>query len=241
MNLVTRLRDSIDWPEFLGLLGTMVVVWLLWNTWVVYPLKLLVVFFHELSHGLTALATGGRIVEIRLMANEGGLCITAGGSRFLTLSAGYIGSLVFGGLILLAAARSGRDRMLSAALGVIVLLVTLLWVRPVLGFGFLFAVAAGAALIAAGMYLPSRANDLLNKTVGLTSCLYAVMDIKSDILDRPNAVTDATMLAHLTGIPAFAWGVLWICIALPAALFFLALATGRMHREPLPGTQPPGA
>ena len=226
----------------------MVVVWFLWNTWIIYPLKILVVFFHELSHGLAAIVTGGRIVEIQLAASEGGLCVTSGGSRFLTLTAGYLGSLAFGGAILLLAARSRHDRYVSMALGAIVLLVCLVWIRPVLGFGFLFASLAGCALIAAGAYLPGGANDLLNKTIGLTSCLYAVMDIKSDILARPGLRSDATMLAELTGVPGLVWGILWIVIAAGAGVFLLAVAmTGREQQADVsavarsldtPGSQP---
>ena len=57
--------------------------------------------------------------------------------------------------------------------------------------------------------------------VGLTSCMYAVMDIKSDVLDRPRMTSDAVMLAELTGVPSLIWGALWIGIALwgAAALF----------------------
>ena len=38
----------------------------LWDTFVVYPFRLFVVFLHEISHGLAAVATGGRIVSIGL-------------------------------------------------------------------------------------------------------------------------------------------------------------------------------
>ena len=39
---------------------------------------------------------GGRIVAIGLTFDEGGVCITDGGSRFLILNAGYLGSLAWG-------------------------------------------------------------------------------------------------------------------------------------------------
>ena len=77
-------------------------VLLLWNTWIVYPLRLLVVFFHELSHGLAAIVTGGRVIEIQLDPREGGLAVTQGGSPLLIASAGYLGSLIIGGTTLLA-------------------------------------------------------------------------------------------------------------------------------------------
>ncbi|NOY25166.1 MAG: hypothetical protein GXP62_04755 [Oligoflexia bacterium] len=35
-----------------------------WNLWVLLPLRILVVVFHEAGHALVALATGGRVVSI---------------------------------------------------------------------------------------------------------------------------------------------------------------------------------
>jgi hypothetical protein len=60
--------------------------------------------------------------------------------------------------------------------------------------------------------------------LGLTSCLYAVLDIKSDVLDRPELASDARMLAELTGIPTTAWGVLWVAVALMVSATLLLRA-----------------
>ncbi|MBI2431425.1 MAG: M50 family metallopeptidase, partial [Candidatus Hydrogenedentes bacterium] len=61
----------------------------------------------------------------------------------------------------------------------------------------------------------------------LTSCCYALFDIKEDLFGTPNASTDATLLAELTGIPALLWGLLWAAVAVPAALGFLWYAVRR--------------
>jgi hypothetical protein len=222
-----KLFSNVDWKVLLTLVGLMVPVVFLWDTWAVYPLKILVVFFHELSHGLAALVTGGKIDRIALVAQEGGFCYTMGGSRFIILSAGYLGSLVFGGLVLLLAARTRWDRGVAIALGGVVLLVTALFMRPVLSFGFGFGLATAAVLVVSGWKLPEVVNDYLLRAVGLTSCLYAVLDIKSDILDRPEALSDAAMLSELTGMPTRFWGGIWIAIAVLAALVFLVLACKR--------------
>lgn len=221
---MAKLFENVNWKVLLSLLGLVVVVGLLWHTWAVYPLRILVVFFHELSHGLAAVVTGGEIVRIQVVAQEGGLCVTMGGSRFFTLSAGYLGSLVWGGAILLLAARTRLDRAVSIALGAILLLTTLFFVRPFIGFGFLFGLGSGLALVSVGLFLPQGVNDYLLRFVGLTSCLYAVLDIKSDILDRPELRSDAVMLAEVTGIPSTVWGVLWIAVALVGSLYFLVVA-----------------
>jgi hypothetical protein len=57
--------------------------------------------------------------------------------------------------------------------------------------------------------------------LGLTSALYAILDIKGDVLDRPEALSDARMLADLTGIPALVWGIAWISIAIIYSLWLL--------------------
>ena len=221
--------------RLLGLLVVVVLIVLLWDTWIVYPLKILVVFFHELSHGLAAVLTGGSIERIELQAAEGGMAVTRGGSRFVILSAGYLGSLLLGGLLLVAAARSRHDRRILAGLGVVLLGVTLLFVRPWFGFGMLFGLTTGAALLAAARLLGSAAADILLKVIGLTSCLYAVLDIKSDVLDRSELQSDARMLAELTGLPTVVWGLIWIVVAVLATLGFLRAAAA----SPEPEASPP--
>lgn len=50
--------------------------------------------------------------------------------------------------------------------------------------------------------------------LGLTSCLHAILDIKSDVIDRPEARSLAYMLAEMTAIPTVVRGILWIGLAL---------------------------
>lgn len=220
----SRPPQRTDWRKLYGLLALLGAVILLWETALLYPLKILVVFFHELSHGLMALLTGGSIVHIELDAMQGGLCVTRGGNRFLTASAGYLGSLLHGGAILLLTQRLRDDRLLTRALAVLLLLVCLVWVRPLLGFGTVFCLLSGAALLWAGLKLSQEANALLLRLIGLSSLLYAPLDIISDTLLRPNLHSDARSLAQLTFIPGVVWGTLWCALSLVMAWWFLRQA-----------------
>ncbi len=221
----------MDWKELGGLLALMLVAVVLWNTVLLYPLKILVVFFHELSHGLAGVLTGGSIEQIFVSKEEGGFCVIAGGNRFLTLTAGYLGSLVWGGAILVLAARTEYDKWILKSLGGLIILVALVFVRPILSFGFLYCLTSGTAMLAIAIYLPPAVSDYLLKLIGLTSCLYAILDIKSDILDRPESRSDAWHLAQHTGLPVWFWGILWISIAALGAFGFLLLAS-RKSRSP---------
>jgi hypothetical protein len=190
-----------------------VAIWLLWNTPVVYPLKVFVVMLHEISHGIAAIATGGAIQRIELTVDQGGACYCGGGNAFLTLSAGYLGSLAWGALLLLIAVGAvKRHRITLIAIGSLVAAVTVLYIRR--PFGLIFGLIAGIALIAAARRLPPPVNRGILTVLGLTSCLYAILDIKSDVIDRPDAQSDAYMLSEMTGIPTVFWGFLWIATAL---------------------------
>jgi hypothetical protein len=190
-----------------------VALWFLWNTPIIYPIKIFVVLLHEISHGAIAILTGGTIEGIVVQANEGGFCQCPGGSVFLTLSAGYLGSLLWGAAILLAARGPGNiPRIAAAVLGVTVVGVALVYVDN--WFGILFSGVFGVTLIMSGRQLPAEGNAALLTVLGLTSCLYAILDIKSDVIDRPEVMSDARMLAELTGIPTVIWGVIWIGLAL---------------------------
>ena len=225
---------QIDYAKAAGLTVFAVAIGALWNTWAIYPLHLLVVFFHELSHGIAAMITGGSIVEIRMNAQEGGLCITRGGMPAVTMSAGYLGSLAWGGAMLMVATRTNWSQIAIELLGALLLVVTVVWVRPVTSFGFMFGLATGLVLIAAAYFFKEVVLELMLTGIGITSCLYAVLDIKSDILDRPQAVSDAVLLAQATGVPAILWGLLWFGVSLVLAARFVIAASRRGPPENVP-------
>ena len=208
----------------LGLTAWLATLWVLWWSPVIYPVKLFVVLLHEVGHAAAAVATGGVVQRIVVTPDQGGVCYCPGGNAFLTLSAGYLGSLLFGALILmLARARKPGPRDSTTLIGVAVLVLTVLYVRN--PFGILFGALFGAAMLAlrsAGR----RVHVVVLTALGLTSCLYALLDIKSDVLDRPFLESDAHMLAQLTGVPTMVWGVLWILLGVVVSwsLFRRALA-----------------
>ena len=193
-------------------------LWYFWYTPVVYPLKIFVVLLHEMSHALAIWATGGQVESITLNPMQGGVTYGRGGIPLITLSAGYLGSLALGALV---GAQTKRipSRVLTGLVGGVVLALTLLFIRN--GFGIAFGLLFGAALVVGSRKLNVMWNQGILVVLGLTSVLYAILDIKSDILDRPELRSDAAMLAEMTGVQTELWGLLWIgtaCVA--AALLF---------------------
>src|SRR5512135_2171103 len=118
-------RQQIDIKAVLILALLFIAVWLLWDTPIVYPIKIFVVFLHELGHALAALLTGGQVISIQIFPDEGGLTTTRGGWPFVILSSGYVGSLLFGGVLLYLSNRRTWTRRLLIVLGMLLALSTL--------------------------------------------------------------------------------------------------------------------
>ena len=200
------------------------VLFLFWNTAIVIPLKILVVYLHELSHALAAILTGGSVVEISLSPYQGGHAITRGGSRFLTLTAGYLGSLLLGVSLMLVALRTEADRIVLGGLGAFTLVVTALYIRD--WFALAFCLGTGIAMLAAARYLSVEVNDLILRVIGLSSILYVPYDIFDDTIRRSGIRSDAYMLADEYGGPTIFWGGLWLVASLAIIYFCLRHGLG---------------
>ena len=96
-------------------------------------------------------------------------------------------------------------------------------------------VAVIPLLAAAGVFLSEQVNDFLLRWIGLTSCIYAILDIKSDVLDRPELRSDAAMLGELTSLSPQFWGVVWIVVAILGASVFLLLSCREGRPPPRAG------
>jgi hypothetical protein len=211
--MIAALR--LHWP----LLALTAAVVALWSTPVLLPLKILVVFLHELSHLLAVLVTGGSAESLSLSPHQGGTVLSRGGSRFLTLSAGYLGSLLIGLGLFWAALQSRADRWVVAGLGSILLAVAALYVRD--SFALAFCLGTGAVLLAVARFLPHGPNDFTLRLIGLTSIIYVPLDIFSDTLARAHLRSDARMLAEEFGGTTMLWGGLWLGLSLAAIMVAL--------------------
>src|ERR1700731_2821750 len=107
-------RNHLDGRLLFALAAAALAGILFWNTWPLYPFKLLVVLMHESSHAAATLLVGGSVDQIRISPDEGGMTF----SRFppsllreiVITSAGYVGSTVSGCVLLWIAARSREGR-----------------------------------------------------------------------------------------------------------------------------------
>lgn len=226
-------------PQLKLLLLATVITIVLWfipyAEWLVYPIRLFVTFIHEASHALVALLTGGSVHSLTVSANGEGVVWSASSnwiSALLTSSAGYLGTTFFGVLLLFSIRRAISARYVLFALGGFIGLITLV-------FGFLvplfnifggqvtlasiaFTTFAGAALTAAILAIARFGGvKMANFAVAFLAVqlvLNALADLKTlFFLNAPfigsNIQTDAMNMQNATGLPAIAWILIWIGIS----------------------------
>lgn len=197
--------------QLLILFSVIIAIFFLWSTPALYPLKLLIVFFHESSHALMTIATGGQVIELEIDRMQGGHVISAGGNRFITLTAGYLGSLIWGVVIYLLAVGSKYDKAIMFCLGLIIIAVTTLFVRDLFAFGF--SGLTGLFMILMGVKAPMQINDIILRVIGVTSMSYVPLDVYSDTIARTSLRSDAFMLAEEFGGTTVLWGTIWLLVS----------------------------
>src|SRR5690242_11792047 len=121
---------------------------------VAYPFRLYVTFIHESGHAIMALLTGNRVLSLSVSPNGAGAVYSTSGnwlSTMLVSSAGYLGAMAYGTLLLVLIRRSVAPRVILYASAIPVLVLTLIY-----GWGTPFTIIAGvlltAALIAVGRF-----------------------------------------------------------------------------------------
>ncbi len=206
------------WLEVGVLILLSLIVILLWNSIVVYPIKMLVIILHEMSHAIVAIIAGHPVKSIEITNRLGGQTLIAGGNNFFIAFAGYFGSVVFGVLFFVSAYDLKLLRIFSLTLGVIILLFTANLFKNEFSvfFGLLFAIL----LLILPFLKFETAVGYIYKFIGVTSILYILVDVKDDLLTLTMRQTDAQLLADLTGVPPILWGFFYTLLSL-AALFFI--------------------
>jgi len=169
-------------------------------------------FFHEISHGFAALATGGSIHNIVLRFDGSGQCTTSGGWSLLVSFAGYAGSAGWGYLIYRIAAGLNAASSKIMVFAMISLLVgtLILWARDVVTLVILIVLLAMYSLP-----LYRRLWFSVASFIRLVGIFVMIESIRSPLylLDGRN-IGDGAALAQKTGLPEIIWIALWFLLAL---------------------------
>lgn len=174
------------------------------------PFKWLESYFHEASHALATLLSGGLVSHIELYPNGAGLCVSQGGWPVLIGFAGYFGASLWGLLIFHLATWARGIRLSFSCLGLMVALSILFWGRDLLTISILF-------VLSLLFFLPLKLSQSPILTFSLRVMALMIM---LNALASPTVLLgmpgrgDAAMLAQQTWIPAWIWVGIWLLSSL---------------------------
>ncbi|HXC71125.1 MAG TPA: M50 family metallopeptidase [Pyrinomonadaceae bacterium] len=240
-----RLRLSHDArPQAMTLLIAATISVLLWfipyAEVLTYPFRIFVTFIHEGGHAIAALLTGNSVASLSVAPNASGETYsTSGGliSQVLISSAGYVGSMAFGALLLVLIRRAVAARLVLLGSAILVFTLTMIFglIKPLFTLnawsGIPFTLLAGT-IIAVGLFLIARFASAKVATffisfLAVQCVLNALLDLKTVFFlsspFSPTVQTDALNMANATGIPAIFWTVIWIGLALGLLWFVMRL------------------
>ncbi|MCP4701861.1 MAG: M50 family metallopeptidase [Gammaproteobacteria bacterium] len=193
------------------------------------PFEWMETYFHELSHGLAAVVTGGKIDHINLSFNGAGLCYTRGGLPWLVAFSGYAGATLWGSVLYLCA--SGLPpkaaRYLAIVIACCIAVTALLWIRDPGSF-VIIAFIIGVFILA----IKIRAAKLTQLLVQFSGIYVALSAIRSPLyLMDGKDIGDGAALAKYTKIPEFFWIGIWLAIAVAGLVIIWRLSAGRRSPE----------
>ena len=228
----TDLPWQRHWATTLGLGLLIVLVWQVpWLSALVYPFRLFGTFVHELCHGLAAMVTGGYFHRFEVQTDLSGVAWSAGGIRMIVASAGYVGSAVIGGVLILLYQRLLSARVLLIGIGIVLGVMCLLFVRNL--FGIASGLGLSAVCVLAGFKLGESWRDLLLMTLALQLILDGYNSLFTLFaLARSSTHTDAHTMAQLTHLPASLWVLIWMLLSSFLLFHALRWSWRRTHVAP---------
>ncbi|MCB2065794.1 MAG: M50 family metallopeptidase [Erythrobacter sp.] len=122
--------------------------------YLLYPFTILTTWFHEMGHGLAAMATGNDFQQLVILPDGSGVATsdldhdTGALTRALIAMGGPLGPSVVGAGLIMASSRHRWWRPVLLAMAAALALSTLIWVRSLTGWLVLPALAAGLAWLA---------------------------------------------------------------------------------------------
>jgi len=205
-----------------------------------YPFRIFVTFIHEGGHAIAALLTGNSVQSLSVALNASGETYTTEGgtfSRMLVSSAGYLGAMTFGALLLVLIRRAVAARVVLIGSAAIILVLTTVFglFKPIIAGswsslgGIPFTLFAGIALaiglIAVARFASPTVATFVVSLLAVQCVLNALLDLKTVFFlsspFAPSVPTDAVNMANATGIPAIIWAIVWIVVAF--GILFIAL------------------
>ncbi|MGB7407122.1 MAG: M50 family metallopeptidase [Pontixanthobacter sp.] len=219
---VDRQRQE-DHPYWLAIAALLVVAlpYLPFGNYVLYPFFILTTWFHEMGHGLTAIAMGMQFDRLVIEPNGSGYALILsdpdnwGLTHAIVSAGGPLGPAIAGALMILASAhRKWRVFALYALAGIIIAS-TAIWVRSMIGWVVLIPTAAIIVAIAnrARADIARFALQFLGVHAAISMFgQWGYLFSDGAVIDGTHRVSDTGAMAQYLALPYWFWACVLIGI-----------------------------
>lgn len=191
---------------------SIILYWLLvkyipYGFYITYPITLLVTFFHETGHAFFALISGGSVHGIQINSNGSGYALISEGCSLLVIPGGYIGSAIWGNILLYVSLYKEKySRLLIFLIMGILVFVGIYWFSSVFTSILLFVMAVILGYI---NFKKTKYTPPILLILGSTSLAYIIMDFYGG---------PSSDLAKFTGLipifPPIIWAIIWLSVVI---------------------------
>lgn len=173
---------------------------------IAFPIEILCTFLHEFGHAFFAWISGGTVHSLCVNMDGSGVTTTSGGNSSLLTMGGYVGSALFGNLMI-RFSKDTRASIILKILGAIMLIASFLWYDNMVTTSAMVIYAI--VLFVLSFVLPREILSFFLTFLGVASVIYIIQDF------NVGPTSDLQAYESEVGIfPASVWMYIWLGIVL---------------------------
>jgi hypothetical protein len=249
MQSLTRPGSQAEQAGRLLLAGLVVVMLpaLPLGNYLIYPFVILATWFHEMGHGLTAMATGQEFRQLMIFASGSGVAesrLAADSPPWVQAAiaaGGPLAPCVVGAALILASANPKLWRPALWLMAAAIFVSVIIWVRSPVGYAVLPLVGACLALIA-WRAKPAFTRFAL-QFLGILAAMSMLRDFhylftREAVIEGRAVLSDTGQIAAVTGLPHWLWAAVILLVSAVMVGGALKFALAEKRLKP-PRPKPP--
>lgn len=169
-----------------------------------YPLSLFVAFLHELGHSMFSIITWWNVISLDINANWSGLATTSGWFRSLVIMWWYIGSALFGSLLLFSSVKFERfTNYILRFFSLVLLYSSIFWFSDITSSLIQIVLSISLFWIS---YINVKYSSFFLQLIWVFSLIYIIKDF--------NVWPSSDLSKFSWLLPVIVWQYIWLGIVL---------------------------
>jgi hypothetical protein len=212
----------------------------IWQTYygyyILYPFTILGTWFHEMGHGVMAIAMGGKFLYLEIFPNGAGLAHNIITDKYLSLkyaralvsAAGLFGPPVVGSILILMSKSFRKSKVILYFLSICMLVSVVIWVRTPVGIVVISSL--GLLFLVLAIKAKDSIKQFVVQIIGLMACVDTYKQIGylymgRVTVDGSESFSDTGQIANQLGLTYSFWGTFILIMS------FLLLLTSLYYRN----------